>query len=76
MPAIVAARERATADGRDLVVVASVCGTEADPQRRSAQEERLAGAGVLFADSNAAAASLAAVVANENAAAEPAGAGT
>jgi len=62
-PAIEAARGRAAADGRHLTIVGSVCGTEADPQRRSAQEERLAAAGALLAASNARAARLAGLVA-------------
>ncbi len=73
VPAIAEARERAAAAARHLVVVGSVCGTEADPQRLSAQEERLADAGVVLGASNARAAATAALVAN--AAGEPAGAG-
>jgi FdrA protein len=42
------------------IVVASVCGVEADPQCRSEQVQRLRAAGVLIASSNAAAARLAA----------------
>lgn len=57
--AVRAARATAGGAGRDLAVVASVCGTEADPQRLSAQQAQLAAAGVLLADSNAAAARLA-----------------
>ena len=57
--AIHAAQATAAAAGRDLAVVASVCGTEADPQRLSAQQAQLAAAGVLLAPSNAAAARLA-----------------
>jgi hypothetical protein len=57
--AVRAARATAQDAGRDLAVVASVCGTEADPQRLSAQQAQLAAAGVLLADSNAAAARLA-----------------
>jgi FdrA protein len=57
--AIRAARTAAAAAGRDLAVVASVCGTEADPQRLSAQQAQLAAAGVRLAPSNAAAARLA-----------------
>jgi succinyl-CoA synthetase alpha subunit len=57
--AIRAARATAAAAGRDLAVVASVCGTEADPQRLSAQQAQLAAAGVRLAPSNAAAARLA-----------------
>jgi hypothetical protein len=63
VPAIEDARVAAAADGRSVVVVASVCGTEADPQGLSDQERRLAGAGVLLAPSNARAARLAASIA-------------
>ncbi len=58
LPAIVALRER-----RPVVVVASVCGTDADPQSRPAQVDRLRRAGVLVMDSNAQAARLAAMIA-------------
>jgi FdrA protein len=54
--AIRAARATAQAAGRDLTIVASVCGTETDPQRLSAQQAQLAAAGVRLAPSNAAAA--------------------
>lgn len=63
VPAIEDARAAAAADGRSVAVVASVCGTEADPQVLSSQEARLAGAGVLLAPSNARAARLAASIA-------------
>jgi len=62
-PVIVAARAAAAADGRDLVVVASVCGTDEDPQQRSRQVERLEAAGVLVEDSNARAVALAGMIA-------------
>lgn len=58
LPAIAAVRER-----RPLAVVASVCGTDADPQSRGAQIERLRGAGVIVMESNAQAARLAAAIA-------------
>jgi FdrA protein len=45
-------------NGRPLVI-ASVTGTEADPQPRGAQVEKLVAAGVIVADSNAEAAELA-----------------
>ena len=48
---------------RRLALVASVCGTEADPQVRSRQVKRLKEAGVLVAESNAQAARLAAAMA-------------
>jgi FdrA protein len=53
--AITEGRVRARAQGRDVAVVASVCGTEADPQSRSAQELLLERAGVTVMPSNAAA---------------------
>src|SRR5205807_2311604 len=55
-------RRAAAASGRDLVVVASVCGTDADPQNRSRQAARLEAAGVLVEESNARAAALAGAV--------------
>ena len=63
VPAIRDARQRAAGAGRSLAVVASVCGTDADPQGRSAQEAILAAAGVILAPSNAQAAGMAAVIA-------------
>ena len=42
--------------GDGVVVIASVCGTERDPQRRSVQQQQLRDAGVLVAPTNAAAA--------------------
>ena len=59
-PAIAAAIAGAAAAGRALVVVAFVCGTEEDPQRRSAQEAALRSAGVMLAPSSTHAARLAA----------------
>ncbi len=50
------AKEIAAQDGRHLIVVASVCGTEADPQGYDRQCELLAAAGVHIAPSNAEAA--------------------
>src|SRR5712692_1725867 len=67
LPAIRSARRRADAEGRHLAVVASVCGTEADPQRRSAQVAALAAAGVIVMPSNAQAARLAALIAAKRA---------
>ncbi len=48
---------------RPLPVVASVCGTDADPQSRAAQVERLHAAGVIVMGGNAQAARLAAAIA-------------
>jgi succinyl-CoA synthetase alpha subunit len=63
VPAIEEARAAAAAEGRSLAVVASVCGTEADPQHLSEQERRLAAADVILAPSNARAARIAAAIA-------------
>jgi len=46
-------------NAEDCVLVASVCGTDQDPQQRSRQIEFLSNAGVVVAESNAAAASIA-----------------
>src|SRR3989454_77244 len=61
--AIEAARDQAGQRGAALAVVASVTGTDADPQNRSAQVSRLRGAGVAVMPSNAQAARLAARIA-------------
>jgi len=58
LPAVRALRER-----RPMAVVGSVCGTDADPQSRAVQVERLRGAGVVVMESNAQAARLAAAIA-------------
>ena len=60
LPAIEGATKAAARAGRGLAIVASVCGTPADPQGLDRQEQRLAAAGVLLAPSNAQAARLAA----------------
>jgi FdrA protein len=57
-PAILKARE--IASGRQIAFIASVTGTEADPQCRSRQVAALEAAGVVVCESNAAAARLAA----------------
>ena len=61
-PAIRAARKIASRSKRALVIVASVCGTPADPQNLERQEAALTKAGVVLAPSNAAAARLAAAL--------------
>ena len=53
--------------GARPIVVASVCGTEADPQVRSAQVSKLEAAGVLVAPSNARAAELALAISRRQA---------
>ncbi len=60
--AIRQSRKRAAEDGRHLVVVASVCGTEEDPQQLSRQEELLSQAEALVANSNAEASRLAGAI--------------
>lgn len=57
--AIRQARVQAAEEGRELVVVASVTGTEGDPQRLSRQVRILEEAGAIVASCNAAAARLA-----------------
>jgi len=61
-PAIAEARKIASRSKRGLVIVASVCGTAADPQNLERQEAALRAAGVHLAPSNAGAARLAAAV--------------
>jgi FdrA protein len=63
LPALHAARAEARAHGRHLAVVASVTGTDADPQGRAGQVARLAGLGAAVMPSNAQAVRLAARVA-------------
>jgi FdrA protein len=63
LPALAIARREVSAAGRGVVVIASVIGTERDPQMRSRQVATLRAAGVLVMDSNAQAARLAARVA-------------
>jgi succinyl-CoA synthetase alpha subunit len=61
-PSIERAARIASESGRSVTFVASVCGTEGDPQGLAAQESTLRSAGVLLAPSNAQAARLAAQV--------------
>ena len=51
--AILTAKCRAHAAGRHLTVVASICGTDEDPQGLDTQEQRLRDAGVILFPSNA-----------------------
>lgn len=60
--AIQSARAIAGAGGRDLLVLASVCGTREDPQDLWVQEEKLRDGGAVVLTSNAAAAKLAGLV--------------
>ncbi len=66
VPAIDEACAIAMSNGRRLVFVGFVCGTEADPQRLSAQEAVLARAGVILESSNAAAVATAIRLLEEN----------
>ncbi len=59
-PAIIRARELAAKKGRTLNIVASVTGTEGDPQGLTRQTKALRQAGAIVLGSNAAAARLAA----------------
>jgi len=59
---IAEARAAAQAAGRGLAVVASVCGTDDDPQRRTRQVAQLESVGVLVEESNARAALLAGTI--------------
>lgn len=54
-PALVEGQEAARAAGREVVVIASVCGTDKDPQPLDEQVRILEDAGVVVLDSNAAA---------------------
>jgi len=62
-PALASVRRAAAGEDRRVAMVASVTGTEEDPQRRSRQVAALRKAGVVVMDSNAQAARLAALVA-------------
>lgn len=55
IPALREVRKQAAATGRDLRFVATICGTEGDPQGIAAQKRALEEAGVLVALSNASA---------------------
>ena len=56
------AEGRKTQANENIIMIASVCGTESDPQRRSVQEDKLRQAGVIVMPTNAQAARLAAYV--------------
>jgi len=61
-PAVREARAAAMREGRDLVVIGFVCGTEDDPQRLASQQAGLAASGMRLAPGSSAAAALAARV--------------
>ena len=52
-PAVQKARAQAAKEGRELIVIAAITGTENDPQRLSRQSAALAEAGVILCASNA-----------------------
>lgn len=60
--AIAGAKANAASDGRHLPIIASVCGTEGDPQNLIEQEKKLRELGVIVMPSNAQASRLAAQV--------------
>jgi FdrA protein len=60
--AIKEAQEVARADGREVVFIASVCGTSGDPQDLDKQEAKLEDAGAVVLPTNAAATRLAAYI--------------
>jgi FdrA protein len=62
IPAIEQARKIARSGGRSLAFVASITGTDGDPQNRSRQMAALENAGVLVAPTNAQAARLAGAI--------------
>ena len=59
-PAVRAARAAAAKDGRELLVLGFVCGTEEDPQPLQSQHAQLAESGMVLAPGSTAAAALAA----------------
>ncbi len=61
-PVIAQAKKKAEEDGRYLPVVASIIGTELDPQNLTEQEEKLKEAGVVVLPSNAQATRMAALI--------------
>ena len=66
------AQRAAALQGRKLILIGHVCGTDGDPQDRGAQVRTLASAGALVADSNIEAASIAAELASQLAQRQPA----
>lgn len=62
--AIIDAKSQKTANGEHLIVIASICGTENDPQDLMESEKRLKDAGVIVMPSNAQAVRLAGLIIN------------
>ncbi|WP_058910509.1 acyl-CoA synthetase FdrA [Entomohabitans teleogrylli] len=65
LPLLEQARTQARVQGRHLLMIAHVCGTDRDPQPRQQQIDALRQAGVLVAQSNQQAAQLAVFVAQQ-----------
>lgn len=65
-PAIREAREIAAQDGRELLVIGALTGTEDDPQGLARQAQAFESAGVILCESNAAASQLAAFIVTAN----------
>jgi FdrA protein len=65
LAAIGTAKAQARAEGRSVVFVAHVCGTDGDPQDRAGIVAALKSAGVLVASSNAEAATWSAILLTE-----------
>jgi hypothetical protein len=61
---IKAEKELASENGRSLCVVASICGTDYDPQGYDDQKEKLERAGAIVMDNNAMAARMTAAIIN------------
>ena len=61
-PAIREGKENAEKEGRHLTVIASLCGSDLDPQGLKDQAEKLRAAGVIVLDNNGEASRLAAAV--------------
>lgn len=62
LPAIQEAQQIAAAEGRKIIFIAYVCGTDRDKQNMAEQERKLRDAGVILAKTNARAAYLAAEI--------------
>jgi FdrA protein len=63
VPYLEMARRKSEGDGRSIPIVASVCGTDEDPQNKSAQIRMLEECGVIVLPTNAQAARVAAHIA-------------
>ena len=66
-PAVQEAKAKAKAEGRELIVIASVTGTELDPQGLTRQAKALEKYGVIVCPSNAAASRLAGMIVEQKA---------